>query len=475
MAGLFTSSNATPGGYNSGAGNSNLTGAGGGAGPAANGNFLTALGTLFGVGGPGTSSASQLQNAGYQTNPNLSTAQQWQNQQQMLAQLQAQQATGNGPSAAAAMLNAGTAQAVAQQNAGSAGQRYGQNAAQAAYQNAGNAAGIEGNAANNAAAAKAGSMIQAQQGLGQTAAQGTEGALGMQSAIQAAQNPVANLYGQEQKQSSNFGQSVFTGVTNAAGGALGLGSSGGNPAAAAPIAGAARGGVMMAGGGIADGWQGDDDAPPPPMFSGSKKSAPSAPSNPGTPVGSPADSSLDTVSPSAESAVDSGAALLAAHGGILHRIAQLMARGGVSGHDDRVYLGEKAPEVVAPVDGKGGAKLVTHPSLVHMGQKPQVVVPLKPGSAPYRPGPLPSKVGPPPSTPAPRHIAIDPKAAAALAGKRAPASPQRAVSPLSPRNAPVVRQALARGGVQVPRQIDVLMGHVRRLHAENQALKARVG
>lgn len=420
MAGLFTSSNATPGGYNSGAGNSDLTGAGGGAGPAANGNFITALGTSFGAGGPGTSSANQLGNAGYQTNPNLSAAQQWQNQQRMLAQLQAQQATGNGPSAAAAMLNAGTSQAVAQQNAGSAGQRYGQNAGQAAYNNAGIAAGIQGNAANNAAAAKAGSMVAAQQGLGQTAAQGTEGALGMQAAIQAAQNPVANLYGQEQKESSNFGQSVFGSLTNAAGGGLGLSSSGG---------GAVPG---MADGGIADGWQGSDPAP----------------------AAAPAKSS----------------------GPSLSSLAMLMASGGVQGgHDDRVFLGEKAPEVVAPVDGSGGAKLVTHPSLVHMGQKPKVVVPLKPGSAPYHPGPLPSKVGPPPSTPAPRHIQIDPKAQRAMAGKSAPASPQRLVSPLSPQSAPVVRSALAKGGVAVPHQLDVLMGHVRRLHAENQALRARVG
>jgi hypothetical protein len=219
-------------------------------------NLLTPFMSLFGIGGAGQGGAA-TQLAGQGINPvTLNTTQSDADRAQQQSYLQALQAqmAGTGPSLAQAQLNQGIQTGLANQLAASQSNRYGMSPAAAAYGNAQRAAGMEGAGAASAANLKAQEMLGATQafGSGVNAERGQDlGAAATQAGLTQGYNQMgANLYGQEQGQQNQFGQKIFGGLTNALGGALGMGGSGSGGGSGAGIgsllgmAGAAKGGVV---------------------------------------------------------------------------------------------------------------------------------------------------------------------------------------------------------------------------------------
>lgn len=424
--------------------------------------LFSGLNNWVGVGGGSTPVAQQLLAQGYNSQPNLSAEQGWQNQQSMLAKMQQQQAAGQGPSAAQAQLSAGVQQGIAGQLAGANATRFGQSPGQSAYNAAGQAAQMQGQAANQASQLKAQEMQSGAQNLGNTLGQGMQGALGMTGAQQTAQAPVANLYGQEQGQQNAANQALFSNITSGISGLLGNG-------AQALTSALEKGGVYMAGGGLSYAPPGQSQ-----QSSGGGGGAGGlsqllpllAAARGGTFMGG---GGLSYAPPSQGQQSGGG-------GGGLAQLLPLLAaaRGGV-------YLGEKGPEIdIAP---EGHASLIDHPMLTRLGQG-HVVLPLKHGSAPYQKGPLPRQPTGGPSRPAPKKVALHPAALAEMKGRKSPAPKQKGIEPLSPKSAPAVKSALDRAGVKAegmakggvragargepPQQLEVLMAKLQKLQGNGK-------
>ena len=108
--------------------------------------------------------------------------------------------------------------------------------------------------------------------------------------------------------------------------------------------------------------------------------------------------------------------------------------------------GEHGPELLVPAGHKGRTVLITHPMLLELGRRGRdIVLPLQDGSAPYHGGPM--KREPRPTTPAPRDPKIKPEAKAALSGRGPQHSPGPGANALSPKTAPVVKDALVKHGL----------------------------
>ena len=105
----------------------------------------------------------------------------------------------------------------------------------------------------------------------------------------------------------------------------------------------------------------------------------------------------------------SATASASAHGGAFDRPRDGLDLTGEAGPDHDIDLtGEAGPEAILGLRS-GKAKLADRPNLAKLGIKePQVVIPLKDGTADYKGGPMPTKVGRGPTKPLPRGAEPDP-------------------------------------------------------------------
>jgi hypothetical protein len=346
------------------------------------------LGQLFGYGGNGTSAATQLATQGVAgpATPNLGQEQAAVVPQTQLLNTLIQRASGTGPSAAQGTLSQAIQSAMNAQGAAASGGRYGQNAQTRQSQVARNASSIEAGGANAAGNLRANEMNAA---AGEAA--GTAGQLageGLQAAGLGEQGQLAYNQQVGNLYGAEQGQQAQAGqqLQGAALGALGGAAKGGSNALG--LAAMEKGGVS-----------GEDH-----HMTGMKHLA---------------------------------EAIKHFH----------MAHGGHIDMGNEVLTGEKGPELLASTDPHQKPALITHPSLLHLGEKGKdVVLPLKKGSAPYHP----SATAEPearPTAPAPKHPEVKEEAKKALDGKGKVHSPGPGAKGLSPKTKPVVKKAMKAGGI----------------------------